>query len=382
MNILYLADHNSIHDVRWINFFADKEGVRCFVIFRSVHKKNIDVSQNLLRRQVTLLAAIEDPSTVRPWRNFLQSFRLKRLIESNKIHLLHILYAEPNSLWVNWKWLFRTPVIVTTRGTDILKTIPSFFCGKSFLDKIIARQYRKALREADHLTCTSLSQLESLNRMGIDRFATIVRTGISVELIRTSNRDVAKVFGIRKPFVLMPRSMRPLYNHEFTLDAISILPRQIRDEFTFVFVNADTQDRNYFEYIKRKADGVASSIIFIESLVHADLISLIKQSSLVVMNPHSDGSPVSAMEAIACEIPVILPPLTYDKVVFGEAFTFDSWRVESLRDMILKVLAMSHNSRTDKIRSQEHQVLINGNIDIEMMKVYRIYEELINGIGE
>lgn len=350
------------------------------MVARVPHYRLSSSTERILSPNVKILSSIKDPSTIRPWINLIEAIKIRSFIALYKIDILHILYAEPNSLWVNWKWVFRRPVVITTHGTDILKTIPAFFSRKSLLDRVITWQYRKALSHADHIICTSTSQVESMNRIGIGRSATVARTGISIGLIESSTKDVAKELGIRAPFVLMPRNMRPLYNHEFTLEAISILSAHIREEFTFVFLNADTHDRWYFEKIREKASCIQANVMFIESLAHRDLISLVKQSSLIVMNPHSDGSPVSAMEAIACEVPVILPPLAYDKDVFGEVFTFDTWHVEALRDLIQKILAMDNDIRSNRIRCLKDRIFRHGNMEIEMMKVYGIYNELLNDV--
>ena len=80
MNILYLADPNSIHDARWINFFAEKETNRCFVIYRAVHQKSFSGTQSLLLDRVTILAAVRDCSTVRPWRNWTDVLRIKAIL--------------------------------------------------------------------------------------------------------------------------------------------------------------------------------------------------------------------------------------------------------------------------------------------------------------
>lgn len=374
MNILFIADPNSIHDIRWINFFCASENFNCFIIHRKSHLKGC-VGRNIqLNRRVEILCSVADHSTIRPWRNVIEAMKIGRAIRRNQIDILHILYAEPNSLWTIYKWYFGVRVVITTRGTDILTTIPSFFQGRSFLNRIVARQYRQALNAADAIFCTSRRQIEILNRLGVTSQAILVRTGVDFKSTSDASENIAERLGIKRPFILMPRSMRPLYNHEFTLDAIAILGPEQRKKFTFVFVDSDSKDTKYFAGIYRKAQVIDAEIRFLPSLTHGELIALFKQSTMVVMNPLSDGSPVTAMEAMACKVPVVLPPLPYDEDLFQGAFLFAEWSPLALRDKIEAVLRMDPSALSRLAECSFTNIFLHGNSDIEMLKVRAIYE--------
>lgn len=377
MNILYLADPNSIHDVRWINFFAEKNGYRCFVIYRVVHQRNVSEAQSLLHDKVTLLAAIKDCSTVRPWRNWADVLRIKRILLKYNVQVFHILYAEPNALWANWKWFWRVPVVITTRGTDVLKTIPGFFRRSTMLSKIVAKQYAWAFGHADYITGTSSRQIEILKSFGISTGSAVVRTGVDFDAIRSAVFEGTIPDEIMKPFVLMPRHMKPVYHHEFTVDAIALLDRSITEKYSFLFLNSDTEEQAYFHQIRKKAESVNARICFIPSLTHRDLLGLFGHASLVIMNPLSDGSPVTAMEAMACRVPVILSPGHYDREVFGSTFTFDEWSPESLKNKITEVLTMSPKDLEGYTTMNYSLVMKGGNSEIELNKVCKIYEALL-----
>ncbi len=372
MNILYLADPNSVHDIRWINFFAEC-GVNCYVIVRERHFRD---EYARLDERIQVVGTIRDPSTIRPIRVVAQLLKIKTFIKAFRIDLLHILYAEPNALWANARSYFRCPVVVTTRGSDVLRTIPMFFDNKSFLGKAIAWQYRRAFRFADMITCTSIAQQEQVRRLAVETPVVIVRTGVDFRLVEREERHVAESLGIRTPFILMPRKMEPLYDHAFTLDAISLLSERIRNKFTFVFLNADTPQQLYYRKIADKADGIQACFHFIPSLSHEDLICLYKQASLVIMNPRSDGSPVSAMEAMACRVPVILPPLPYDPDLFVQKFSFATWTPEALKTTIETVLSTPEPELHEMLDNQYHRIRSEGNTERQLKKVLQIYNDL------
>jgi glycosyltransferase involved in cell wall biosynthesis len=380
MNILYIANPASIHDTRWINFFAAKQQVRCFVIVRKWHLRDLPHGRSGFNEKVSIVQFIDDPSTIRFWRNWLVIYKIWKAVRVYKIEAIHILYAEPNALWAQWKWIFRVPMIVSTRGTDVLRTIPEFFSRKRFLDRRVAKNYLRAFKNANRITCTSTIQIESLSRMGIPSSKTsLVRTGVDFSLLHNAGKDTATRYRVEKPFVLMPRKMSGIYDHNFTLDAIALLDPWIRDRYNFVFVNSDTNEQAYFQTIQARSRAMAARIQFLPTVPQQDLFGLFLECSLVVMNPRSDGSPVSAMEAMACKAPVVLPPLDYDEVVFAHAFSFDEWTPNSLKEKITEVLNMPSELIASHSEKNWTAVYKHGNMESELTGLFNLYFQMAIG---
>src|SRR5690606_32331749 len=142
MKILYLADPNSIHDIKWISYFSQKYSFRCFLLPRRSHLQRFQNSSpgtnGLEQSGIELLAPIHDFSIARFHRTLSDAFAIRRIIKKEGIDIVHILYAEPNALWCWFKGFFAVSMIITTRGTDALKTIPDFFRGEGLLNRFIA----------------------------------------------------------------------------------------------------------------------------------------------------------------------------------------------------------------------------------------------------
>ena len=377
MNVLFIADPNSIHDRRWINAIVKNRTLKAFVLWRSSHRLTSGNEDFAFNGQVIFLTSIEDPSVIRPWRNVFELLKIREIIKTHKIDILHVLYAEPNALWLYWKRFLKVTSVVTTRGTDILQTIPRFFAGRSILDRIVASRYRISLNHADHIFCTSSRQIESLRSLSILSRANVVRTGIDFGH-RSDVESCHVVKGLRRRFILMPRSMKPIYNHEFTLDAIALLPEWVRREFSFVFVNADTSCQAYFRAVHEKAHSISADIHFLPSLSHECLVATCRASALIIMNPLSDGSPVTAMEAMACRTPLILPPLRYDEELFASVWFFEKWTPKSLSDTIERVLTLDSDTLTFRLEASFLNVMEKANTDAEMQKVVSVYAELLS----
>ncbi len=377
MNILYLGDPNSIHDIRWIECFSTDKNFRVYLLPRVHHHHHYVKNNRSHKYGWMLLAPVQDSSTVRVYRTLKNAWYIRSLVKMYKIDLIHIMYAEPNALWARWISMFNIPMILTTRGTDVLKTIPDFFEKKSLLSRIVASQYKKALNRFNCITCTSQKQVQSLEKIGVKSPTQIVRTGVDFEKANAAILDMKSKLGVKKPFVLMPRNMKPLYFHEFTLDAIALLNQKIRQNYTFVFVNADTQDQVYFQEIKNKALCIEADIRFYPSFSHEEILSLYKQAELVVMNPVSDGSPVTAMEAMACRVPVVLPPLAYDQEIFCYSSTFAGWEPQALKEKMERIIGMNKEELCDELCRAYQVIYEKGDTTKEMGKVAELYQKVM-----
>lgn len=374
INVLYLADPNSIHDTKWINTLASF-GVRPFWLVRKSHLSTM----NLLNHNDTV-SYIEDFSILRFPITLYTAFRIKMLIKRHQIDVLHIMYAEPNSLWVNFKNLFRIPVIITTRGTDVLKTIPEAFKNRNIINSIVAPLYRRAFLKADFITSTSEGQIKSIQQFsGVTNNISIVRTGVDLQKICSSTE---KFFPLRdsKPFILFPRYIKPIYNHEFCLDAIEFVSSTNKKKYKMVFLGKDSGDLAYQEMLTsrmRSMKGVEFE--FINKQSQEALFELYKRAEIVIMTPKSDGSPVSAMEAIACCTPVILGPIGYDEILFKEkTITLTSWNPEELGVVIDKVLI--GRLKENYIISKEFLDFIS--LERNMRMVETIYRSLLDDINK
>lgn len=381
MNILYIADINpKTHDLKWIFNFSESIEFNTYLICldHQLLKVSNDHLTYLDSKGINILGSIPVFSTIRFYRTWQSALKIKDWLKGNNIQLIHIMYAEPNALWALFRNYFGIPIVLTTRGTDVLKTIPEFFQRKDPLSFLVRKQYQNAFRSMDIITCTSLSQKKSIISMAGSHKIDIVRTGVDMRIVNQANDDIKKKLGLKRDIILMPRTMLPLYNHEFTLDAISILSPSLRNNYTFLFVNSDTPDRVYFEFICNKSKSIDADIRFVPSFSQTEIISLYKQALLVIMNPISDGSPVSAMEAMATKVPVILPPLNYDSEIFKDnTIGFTEWDPNSLAETMCFALNMSDKSRKKLTKRAFDTIEKNYSTKEQMNKIRQIYKRLI-----
>jgi glycosyltransferase involved in cell wall biosynthesis len=366
MTILYLADTRSTHDVKWVEKLAELGG-RAVWLPRKVqqhteHKTNHE----------SIIGYIEDFSVVRIWRTILSARKIKGIIKKHDVKLIHIMYADPNALWCNFRVYFDVPMLVTCRGTDVLKGIPKAFERNNILNRVVAWLYKRAFEKVDFVTGTSLRQIESVRRFpGRTNDLAVIRTGVDIERLKS---DTSEHFPLsdNMPFILFPRYIRPIYNHEFCLEAIGLLPKEFTNGFKMVFVGKNGGDMMY----QRRIETLMAQLPhirfdFLPKQPQEALFELYKRASVVVMTPLSDGSPVSAMEAMLCGKPVILGPLEYDKDLFeGKVWQLQSWSPSELASLIQKALTV----RLPDLKKEDIELM---DLHWNMNKVMKIYNDLI-----
>ena len=382
MHLLFIADTNNYsHDLKWIYHFSQQtDQYVCFLISQKHQlEKLTNQDKSLIQKNnVVLLESIEYFSLKHFYRTKKNIRYLNRVIHEYRIDLIHIHYAEPHALWALMRKTFDCPMILTTRGTDILRSISEVFTKKQIINIILARLYKKALNNFDVITCTSQKQKEVLATI-VDNIKkiSIIRTGVNIEVVLASNKINLNEGLKDKKYVLFPRSMKPLYNHEFSIRAIAELNTAIREDYLMVFLNADSPEEQYKAQIEAMLDEEGLCYLFLNNQPPEELYGLYYNAALVVMNPWSDGTPVTALEAMLCKTPVIVGPAEYDKDLFeGTVHQLAEWDENELTQLITSVLENENNG--DFLENSKQRVLDLADRKNEMKKLEEIYSDLYN----
>ena len=376
--ILYIANGNSIHDVKWMTFFSEQtENYHCFLLVDSLNPLSQETIDQLTKLHITVLEPINPISLSHPIRTLCAILYFKRLIRSLRPDLVHVLFATPHALWLNFS---KTPSIITMRGSDILIVIPDLLkqAGlKKFYFGFLFRQFKKAFLKARIVTGTSLPQIEKAYELFNGVNLKLVRTGVDVEKIdQLDNRELIPDSLREKKFVFSPRFMAPIYNIEFQLAAISKLEKQFIERFTFVFIRGKQFDQEYYQLqlksLQRLKAEIKLNYLVIDYLDQPSMWMMLKKASICIMTPISDGTPNSALEAMAAKCPLIISNLNYDIDLFhNTCIKLNSFEVTELKNKIETAL-LSYDQ--DLLNNAFKQVSIYGNRKIEMAKLEQIYQ--------
>lgn len=373
MNFLYLIDPNSIHDQKWIAKFTQDSKNKCFYLCRGHHYNKEFTERFENDFNIKFVATVDYFSFIRIGNSIKQLLMIKKIIKEQNIHLFHIQYAEPNALWALFRVYLGIPMVITCRGTDVLKTIPSHFAKKDIFNRLISWTYKRAFINADWITVTSQSQLEAVKKFsGRSDKISIIKTGVNLKQIKA---DTSAHFPkeINKPYILFPRYIKPIYNHELAIEALKKLSSDVKQKYHMVFIGKDSGDIEYQnKLIELLEEDSGIDYLFLEKQQQAAIWELYKKADLIVMTPRSDGSPVSGMEAIALGKKLILGPLNYDQEIFNSntCYKLKNWDTEELKDLIESLLNIEKTNKIDDLSIID--------FDANMEKVNSIYTNLEN----
>jgi glycosyltransferase involved in cell wall biosynthesis len=377
LKILYIANGNSIHDLKWISYFSEQEeNYSCYLLCDTLCELSEDTKLAIENSSIQLVKQINPISIKSPMKTWKAIRHYKKLVKDIEPDVIHVLFATPNALWLNFS---NTPGVITMRGSDILLVIPALLNQvgvKSSYFTFLFRQFNKAFLKANLVTGTSFPQIEKATELFNGANLTLVRTGVEVEKINLINQnELIPNFLREKEFVFSPRFMAPIYNIGFQLDAISKLDRKIIERFTFVFIRGKQFDEEYFQIqlnrlIQLKAE-INLSYHVIDYLDQPSMWMFLKKASLCLMTPISDGTPNSALEAMAAKCPLVISNLNYDKDLFeNTCVKLKSFDVEELVEVI--EASLLHYDLVLLERAYQ-QVLAQGNRTVEMEKMAQAY---------
>jgi glycosyltransferase involved in cell wall biosynthesis len=380
--ILYIANGNSIHDLKWITYFSEQtEKYSCYLLCDTLCELSAQTKITIEKSGVQLLQQIDPISITRPLKTWKAIRHYKKLVKDLKPDLIHVLFATPNALWLNFS---KTAGMITMRGSDILIVIPDLL-KQSGLKKIyfgfLFGQFKKAFLNARVVTGTSLPQIEKANELFNGANITLVRTGVDVEKISQLDQSELIPDSLRdKEFVFSPRFMAPIYNIEFQLEAIAKLEQKFIERFTFVFIRGKQFDEKYYQLQLKKLQQLKAEINLnyrvIDYLDQPSMWMMLKKTALCIMTPISDGTPNSALEAMAAKCPLLISNLNYDKDLFeNSCIKLNSFEVVELKDIIEDSLT---NYNPELLINAFSKVSALGNRSIEMKKLEAFYLNLLS----
>lgn len=378
MNILYVCIPFDVHDRKWMTYFAAKPGFKLFATWEDhFDKDTTQADYDVFKaNNITTLPSFPTFTFKNPITSYKSIRHLNKLIKENNIDVVHLLFATPHAIWGAF---IKVPHVITARGSDVLIVIPKLRTEGSGLKKLQNRLlfniFHRSFTKASLITGTSGRQVESIKKVlnppcPVD----LIRTGVDVDAISNIKDDSLLPEELKgRKFVFSPRYLKPMYNPELQLAAIRLLPKHILQEYKFVFIYGAGE---YYENKKKELAQIEGlDYIIYERLSQQQMWTCYKYSSLTFMVPHSDGTPNTALEAMAARCPLILRDLeVYDKLIFdGCCLKLPDAEPQTLADTIVQAL---ENYPQELLDISFDRVSKHGNRKVEMEKLYKRYLEI------
>jgi len=377
--ILYIGDPSSVHDIKWVSYFSTQSDYEVYFLVQEHEMNLLTIERRKLFSElnITIDGVIKSYSVWRFWDNLKSIRKIREVIEKRKIDVFHPLFATPFSLWTLYVSI---PSIITTRGSDIMVVLSELKNTRGLRrlhSALLFSLFKRAFIKSSAVTCTSQGQSDRTNKIFEQKIpAEIIRTGVNVEEIAQlepqlqlpKNADGKKI-------VFLPRYIQPIYRTELQLEALKTLPIKLKNSIFLLLIKGRKINTPYLVRIQKLLNECGISYHVFDSLTQRQMWSAFKQSSLTIMTPKTDGTPNSALEAMAAKCPLILGSFAYDSDLFSKSFCI-RMKTDSSKELNELIISSLSNYSKTTLNSAFENVLNKGNRPTEMGRLQKLYEKV------
>ena len=294
MRVCYLASAAELHMQRWVRYIADRKHEVHWISYGPFPGNSIGAERSYVlkkfRPKIRIISALV---------NLIFSvIQVRRLVKRVKPDILHAHYVTDCG-FLGALSGFR-PLVIRAMGSDVLVN-PQQHSYINILTKYV-------LRKADLITCHGENLIETIVELGARREKIkVVGLGVETEKfvsLATDKSLTKKELGLYdSPTIICIRGFKPVYDTETLIKAIPLVLERFPDA-KFVLAGQGPQE----DYIKglSKSLGVSDSVRFTGWIVHDELPRYLAAADVYVSTSLSDGGPVSTLEAMSCELPVVV----------------------------------------------------------------------------
>ena len=153
LNILFIGDANSVHDIKWVELLANNNSFKMFFLPTcDINKENLKLYGEEKLKNISFLEPISNFTLLRFNKFIKNRHYLNSIIKNNNIDILHVSFAAPNSLWSLFLNNKKVKTVITFHGSDLLVVIPELLKRKgirSIYNKFLWKLFKKTFLKAD-----------------------------------------------------------------------------------------------------------------------------------------------------------------------------------------------------------------------------------------
>ena len=187
--------------------------------------------------------------------------------------------------------LFKKPVVITGRGTDI-NLIPRYALPR--------RMIRWAADNAAGLVTVCEALKRELANLGVDpERIRVLRNGVDLSMFRPVDRDsVRGQLDLRGPTLLSAGNLVPLKGHDLVIRALSKVPEAT------LLIAGEGPNRAALERLAQDL-GMNDWVRFLGAVSHEQMCKVYNAADLLVLASEREGWPNVLLEAMACGTPAL-----------------------------------------------------------------------------
>ncbi len=288
---------------------------------------------------------------------------LKTLKYFKQYDIIHV-HLFPSLYWVSIGKIVtnsKVKLIFTEHSTKNKRLNNKFF---KIFDRFIYRSYEKIICISEPVKTSLIS-----NNIVISNKLIVIENGISMDSIKQSVAASRKSFeyNVTDVLMIMVAGFRKEKDHETVIKSLKSLP----DNYKLILVG-DGERREELEKLILH-ENIANRINLLG--VRTDVYSLIKMCDISILSSHWEGFGLSAVESMACGIPLIVSNVEGLSEVVGDgALKFEKGNEKELAEKISELFNDQKLKNDLKIKAQKRALLYDNNIMIA--KYLELYKNL------
>lgn len=293
MKVMILANPESIHTIRWVTSLCEK-GIE-IVLFcmqgydDSYYSGLPNFKSYSLKNKNSFNAA--DSNLIKLW--YITSIsKIKKIIRIEKPDILHSHYASSYGLLGALSGFH--PFIISVWGSDIYD-----FPNSSFLAK---RLIKYNLSKADMVLSTSHDMARETKKYYQGE---ILVTPFGVDTVKFIKSERGSNFDANDIVVGTIKSLEKVYGIEYLIEAFCKVVEQNPLRSLKLFIVGSGNCANQYKLLVGKYK-IEDKVIFTGHIDHSKIVKSYNQIDIFVVPSLRESFGVSALEASACELPVIV----------------------------------------------------------------------------
>lgn len=167
----------------------------------------------------------------------------------------------------------------------------------------------------------------------------VIYCGINKKLFKpipdlSLQRLIKRKYGIRKKFILTVGPLGTRKNHDRLIDAYSILPKYIREDYQLIITG---EKKGTYNNLLKKVSEIylVDDIVFTGFIPEKEMPMIISAASLFVFPSLYEGFGIPLLEAMACGIPILASNVSsIPEVVGSAALLFDPYNINKMANAI------------------------------------------------
>ena len=287
MKILLISDLNSIHTKKWVKSLA-AEGVVIAVFGLTPAQDDFYANLDRVKIGSAQIYNSKRGSLISKLSYLKQIGRLKRFYHSFQPDIVHAHYASSYGLLGSF--LKHKPYLISMWGTEIFE-----FPKTSWVNRFILK---RNLRKADYLFSTSHAMADEAH-LYTQKTIEVVPFGVDLSLFKPNSKATSDeiVIGIVKTLELN-------YGIHFLIDAFQLLVNQLpNQQLKLIIAGSGSQELNLKKQVSDL--GLTPFVEFTGYIANDNIASCFNRFDIAVIASLEESFGVSAVEAAACEKPVV-----------------------------------------------------------------------------